>query len=181
MQTQPLTIGSNQAYLARCLNTLRDWGAPLADWICADVIDYSGPAGALATCELCGCQKVRFIHVMKHPAYPKRFEVGCICSSIMSGDELAAKNRDRLMANRAKRRTTFIRKPWRQLANGNWHQQYKGHTIFANRLRSGCLSINVDGSCYYTWRDAPITSASQARYAVFDIIDPITKIMEQEQ
>jgi hypothetical protein len=99
--------GVDSAYIARCHKVLREWGAPLSDWYCIHVYDMADDDGEiydLATCELCGCSKVRYVHVMRHDLYFEDIEVGCICAGIMEGDILAAKDRERLMKNRAKRK-----------------------------------------------------------------------------
>ena len=45
---------------------------------------------------------------MVHEDYFDVVIVGCICAGIMEGDILRAKERDRLMKNRSKRRKNFI-------------------------------------------------------------------------
>lgn len=46
-------------------------------------------------CELCGCNDVRYIHVMENEDFPYELQVGCICAGIMEDDILAAQERDR--------------------------------------------------------------------------------------
>ena len=78
--------GVDSAYIARCHKVLREWGAPLSDWHCVYVYDMADDDGGvydLATCELCGCSKVRYVHVMRHDQYFEDIEVGCICAGIM--------------------------------------------------------------------------------------------------
>lgn len=163
---------NDNAYLARCHATLKSWGAPLEGWTCVDVIDYSGPEGGLTSCELCGCTKVRFVHVMHHTRYFDPVEVGCICAGVMEGDELAARERERKARNRAKRRTTFLRKPWRALANGNQMIRHKGQAIFINRTQRGYYNARCGSRVAWQWRGKPITSPLAATYAAFDLIDP---------
>ena len=92
----------SKAYLAKCLRRLKEWGAPLEDWRCVDLIDMcegddEDTSPTFAKCDLCDCHKVRFVHVMDHPLYLEEVRVGCICAGIMEGDVLAAKERERLM------------------------------------------------------------------------------------
>ncbi|XCB30426.1 hypothetical protein RQN30_03205 [Arcanobacterium hippocoleae] len=102
---------NDDAYLARCHATLKTWKAPLEGWQCINLIDYSEPNSGLTTCELCGCSKVRFIHVMTHHDYFDPVEVGCVCAGVMEGDQLAARERECKARNRAKRRATFLKNP----------------------------------------------------------------------
>lgn len=103
-------------YQNRCTKQLKEWGAPLAGWYCESVVDVKGDEddwdeednednedneAGLATCELCGCERVRFLHVMGNPDYFEEVNVGCICAGIMEGDIPAAVERDREMRNRA--------------------------------------------------------------------------------
>ena len=162
---------NNEAYLARCQATLKTWGAPLEGWQCTDLIDYSGPDGSLSTCELCGCTKVRFIHVMHHPFYFDPVEVGCVCAGVMEGDELAARERERKARNRAQRRTTFLNKPWRTLANGNQMLRHKGQNVFINHTTRGNYKVRVGNQVTWQYKGKPITSQLAATYAAFDLID----------
>ena len=61
--------GMDKSYFARCQKILREWGAPLSGWHCQGVYDVreDDMEAPLHTCELCGCRKVRFVHVMRHP------------------------------------------------------------------------------------------------------------------
>ena len=62
-------------YQNRCTKQLKEWGAPLEGWYCESVVDVKGDeddwddGAGLATCELCGCERVRFLHVMGNPDY----------------------------------------------------------------------------------------------------------------
>ena len=56
----------SEFYLAKCQKRLKEWRAPLDGWYCKKIIDVreDDEEAPLATCELCDCSKVRFIHVM---------------------------------------------------------------------------------------------------------------------
>ena len=45
---------------------------------------------ATSTCEMCGNEKVRYVHVMSHPAYGT-LRVGCVCAEKMQGEEIHGK------------------------------------------------------------------------------------------
>lgn len=44
----------DKKYLAKCLRRLKEWGAPLHGWYCADVVDVreDDPEAPLSECEL---------------------------------------------------------------------------------------------------------------------------------
>jgi hypothetical protein len=50
-----------------------------ADGEPADETDY-------ATCQMCGNEKIRYVHIMEHPDLEENFEVGCVCAEKMSDD-----------------------------------------------------------------------------------------------
>ena len=78
-------------------------------WYCLEVIDVreDDPEAPLWTCELCGCDRVRFVHVMDNPLYFEPVRVGCICAGIMEGNILAAEERERQMRNRGETPSQF--------------------------------------------------------------------------
>ena len=166
--------GVDSAYIARCHKVLREWGAPLSDWHCVYVYDMADDDGGvydLATCELCGCSKVRYVHVMRHDQYFEDIEVGCICAGIMEGDILAAKERERLMKNRAKRKQNFVRRKWKQTRDGGYFTNYRGKQVFIKL--SNRYSVTCDGKQTCSYKNRPIDNFLSAAYAAFDLADPI--------
>ncbi len=71
-----------------------------ADGESADETDY-------ATCQMCGNEKIRYVHIMEHPDLDENFDVGCVCAEKMSGDyeDEGPKRREAKLRNRAARRT----------------------------------------------------------------------------
>ena len=37
-------------------------------------------------CEMCGNEKIRYVHIMTHPEFPGELRVGCICACHMTDD-----------------------------------------------------------------------------------------------
>ena len=168
----------DKSYLARCQKTLRSWGAPLSGWTCREIYDIRDDDrdAPLHICELCGCTKVRYVHVMTHPDYFEDVSVGCICAGIMEGDILAAKNRERLLRNRSKRKRSFPRRKWKQTANG-WSLTYHGEQILIGRSRHNPerLGVKYNGQCVWTYKGTPITDFLSAAYAAFNLADPVSE------
>lgn len=174
----------DSTYIARCHKTLKSWGAPLSGWYCVDVIDVADEDGGIvsfATCELCHCNKVRYIHVMHHDDFFEDVEVGCICAGIMEGDILAAKERERQMKNRAKRKQNFPCRKWHQTRTGNYYLTYKGKRIFINRSRynPNCYGVQMDGQSIWSYKNRPIDSFLVAAYVAFDLADPIEEVFSK--
>ena len=111
-------------------------------------------------------------HVMEHPDYFDYVEVGCVCAGVMEGDILAAKERERLVKNRAKRRRFFPRRKWKTARNGNHFLKYQGETVFINHNGNGRYNVRCDEDTVWQYKGKPIDNFLSATYAAFDLIDP---------
>jgi hypothetical protein len=104
---------------------------PHKGWTFVDVIDTEA---AESTCEMCGNERIRYIHIMSHSDYLAPLNVGCICAEKMSGDYVNPKLRERKLRNAAAkrirdkkrdaeekeaRRQSVISAVWRESKNGN--------------------------------------------------------------
>ena len=167
----------DKRYLAKCLRRLKEWGAPLHGWYCADVVDVreDDPEAPLSECELCGCSNVRYEHIMQHEQYFEPVTVGCICAGIMEGDILRARERERLMRNRAKRRRNFVSKAWRQ-SDRCYYRQYRGQFVSIID-HHGSYAVHAGGKVELTYKGKVIRDFLSATYAVFDLADPVEKIL----
>lgn len=173
----------DECYLARCQKRLKEWGAPLDGWYCLEIKDIreDDPEADLAVCELCGCDRVRFVHVMMNDLYFEPVEVGCICAGIMEGDILAAKERERLMRNRAARKRTFMKKEWGRTEHG-WYLKYHHEEIRIGRRKSNPeqLGVKYQGRVLWTYKGKPITNFLSAVHASFNLVDPVEKMMRRK-
>lgn len=158
-------------YRNRCLRNLKEWGAPLSDWYCVQVEDIAEDGdGMLTICDLCGCEKVRYLHHMTHDEYFEVLAVGCVCAGILEGDELAAKERDQQMKNRAKRRKNFINKEWKTARNGARYLKKNGDNIFINMIgQRFCCTYR--GRRVYDYKKKPITNFLTAVYVAFELVE----------
>lgn len=98
-------------------------GVPHKGWDCIDVIDL-GEDGAMdegerATCEMCDNERLRFVHIMKHPDYAHLLRVGCVCSGKMSEDYKRALDDERKLRNKALRKARWLApKQWKASSDG---------------------------------------------------------------
>lgn len=168
----------DEKYKHRCLNRLKEWGAPLSDCYCVNVEDTCDEKdGELSTCELCGCEKVRYLHHMTHKDYFETLPVGCVCAGILEGDELAAEERDRKMRNRAKRKQNFVRRNWKTASNGGKYFKKSGDNVFINQ-NGQFYSYTYRGSRVYLYHGKRIDTFLTATYAAFDLVVPIEECLE---
>ena len=98
-------------------------GIPHKGWQCVDVIDLRGDGESAedteyAVCQMCGNEKIRYVHIMEHPDLDENFDVGCVCAEKMSGDYEGPQRREAKLRNRAARRTRWLQRKWRVSAMG---------------------------------------------------------------
>lgn len=176
----------DEAYLARCLKRLKELGAPLEDWCCINLIDMCegdepDDPPSFATCELCDCSRVRYVHVMKHPLYFAEVEVGCICAGIMEGDIIAAKERERLMKNRAKRRKNFVEGKWKKASPRKalrlYTRMHKGRKLWISVYPGNRYYVRCGEKSISRYKGQPINNFYSAVYAAFDLADPVEEIL----
>ena len=164
----------SEAYKSRCIKRLKEWNAPTSSWECVYMYDAAGDGGALTVCELCDCPKVRYVHVMQHSEYFEDVHVGCICAGIMDGDILAAKERNREMKNRTKRKQNYLKREWRWGNNGSRTLRYKNHfiVIISSRFESGHYAVICGKQNVWRYKGEKITNFLSAVHAAFDLVDP---------
>ena len=139
---------------------------PHGGWECVGIIDLGSPSGI---CRMCGHQIIRYVHVMRHPAWYRTVGAGCVCAGRMEGDPEAAKAREAAFKNRAARRETFLKTPLRRSRNGHEYLKYKGEmvTLLEDRFRSGTWKHVLRGQY-----SAAYPTKEEALAAAFDVIDP---------
>lgn len=162
-------------YLRRCIRRLEDLDAPKEDWVCdyvTDVADDDGEVVEYATCQLCDCPRVRFVHHMKHKDYPQILDVGCECAGLLEGDLLEAMERERALANKAQRRARFLRRVWLK-RNGCYSTKYHGLLIEIVPTWKSGYCVRACGKTIKEYRGKSITRPRIAGRAAFELVDPI--------
>lgn len=138
-------------------------GIPHKGWHCVGIEDLEE---ASATCEMCGKERIRYVHGMEHPD-GLSLNVGCICAGKMTGDYEGAKRRERDARNRASRRTRWLSRQWKVSAKGNHYLKLDGRHLLVFKNRSGQYGIKVGKE--FDCRAFPTPAA--AKLALFDAFD----------
>ena len=162
-------------YVEKIRTRLAELGAPLDfNWRCEGIEDLLEDGGEMAECEVCGHKDVRYMHHMTHSGYDGVVLVGCVCAGVLEGNPDAAKERERSMKNRAKRRETFANHEWVRTRSGNYCRKYKGSTIFINKSRyhDNRYGVYADGTNYWYHKGEPIYGFAAAVMVAFDVVDP---------
>ena len=149
----------DSAYVRRCQKRLQEWGAPLSGWYCDYIYDVADEEAD-----------------PDHIEYFETVSVGCICAGIMEGDILAARERERLMKNRANRKRNFPHRQWRKNWYGNYQLTYQGRKVFINNKGGNRYSVYVDGKTSWSYKGKPLDNFVSAAYAAFELADPIERI-----
>lgn len=63
-------------------------------------------------CEMCGNEKIRYVHLLKHPDYHGEIRIWYVCASKMIEDYVGPKELERELNNRANRRINFMNQEW---------------------------------------------------------------------
>jgi hypothetical protein len=115
---------------------------------------------------------------MEHLQYFERISVGCICAGIMEGDILAAKERERLVRNRSKRRKNYLKRLWDHTPYGVSFLRYRGENlkIYESHIHPGQFTASLGNTTTSHHKGKPITNFLTAVHAAFDLIDPIEEI-----
>ncbi len=139
---------------------------PHEGWVCTGIIDLGEPVG---TCRMCGHQIIRYVHIMKHPAYYRTIGAGCVCAGRMEGNPDAARERENAFKNRQARRETFLRMPLKRSRNGHEYLKYKGEiiTVLEDKFKKGQYKTVLRNkySISYPTKEEALADA-------YDIIDP---------
>jgi len=143
---------------------------PHEGWVCEAIYDLGEPVGI---CRMCGHQIIRYVHVMRHPAYPRRIGAGCVCAGRMEGDAERARQRENAFKNRQSRLETFLRLPLKRSKNGNEYVKYKNEiiTILRDKYKEGYYK-----SVFRNTYSMPFSSKEAALTDAFDKIDPPVEV-----
>lgn len=153
-------------------------GVPHKGWTCIDILDLrpdarpdsreQAPESFYETCEMCGQERIRYLHVMEHAEYRDSLRVGCVCAGKMSGDYEGARQREKTARNRAMRKANWLRRKWRTSAKGNPYLNLNGHNIgvLPSRLRADRWCFFVDRA----FSSRNYASEEEAKLALFDRI-----------
>jgi hypothetical protein len=145
-------------------------GVPHRGWTCIDVEDLEEPT---ATCEMCGKEEIRFVHVMEHRERTEPLRVGCICAEKMSEDYVNPRRREEALKNRARRRGNWLKRKWRISRNGNPFLNVDGVnvTVFTYKgRRAGKWGFKVAD----TFGDEAFGQIEEAKLAAFDLFWKMT-------
>lgn len=141
-------------------------GTPHCGWSCIDVVDLEPQHDdEYASCEMCGKEKIRYVHKMTHPSH-RELDVGCVCAEKMSGDYVNPKRCERKLKNRASRKKKWLKRRWRTSAKGNSFINAEGRNlvVFPTKFDPDKWGFGIDGK----FSKKKFASEDEAKLAMFD-------------
>ena len=144
-------------------------GVPHKGWHCVDVVDLradgeSADETDYATCQMCGNEKIRYVHIMEHPDLDEKFDVGCVCAEKMSGDFEGPKRREAKLRKRAARRTRWLQRKWPVSAKGTSFLNLEGYNLVVYPTKTGRWGYKI--GVRFGPRTYPTNN--EAKLALFD-------------
>jgi len=145
---------------------------PKRDWYCTG--GYDRGRDNLELCDMCASASVRYVHVMRHDAYPDSLDVGCICAGNMEQDEVSAKRREADVRNRSARRARWPLRKWFVSRKGNPTLRVLGCfvTVFRRGSSWGWLVVRRADNQKWFSTELYATEAA-AKLATFDALEKI--------
>lgn len=142
-------------------------GVPHKGWTCDYYFDNGDADASFTICEMCGKERIRYVHVMSHPEFNGQLEVGCVCAEKMSGDDKGPRERQKLMCRRFKRLRHWLTRCWNENEKGNYVLKTNGFriTIFHNKRYAGWWSFVVGGE----YSKTSYKTSDEAKLASFDV------------
>lgn len=134
-------------------------------------------------CEMCGNEKIRYVHIMKHPEFLGKLRVGCICACHMTDDYESPQARERELRNRVQRKKNFMKREWRQvIKTGNYTLKYKGEHITIMRSKYGPgWGVIYAGEYCWDYHGKKIYDFDTARLVAFNLFDEMYNSRREAQ
>lgn len=162
-------------------------GIPHKGWTCVDVEDiaeYFDDAEEIEyeQCEMCGRERIRFVHIMRHPDYPDELRVGCVCAEKMSDDYVNPRRAEDTLKKRAVRRKNFNRKEWSyNPAKNTYSKKYKGEYITIMQGRYGNWGVFFAGKRIWDYDGSKIRSMEEAERIAFEVFEQYHTTQEERE
>ena len=152
-------------------------GVPHNGWKCEGVIDVGDGTSSsdeieYEQCEMCGNEKIRYVHIMKHANYFRELRVGCVCAERMSGDYENPRKAENALKNKLLRKKNFLKKPWKyNPLKGSYSKKYKGTYIALVKGRYDSWGIYCDKYRLWQVRGQKIKDFKAAEALAFELYE----------
>ena len=95
---------------------------------------------------MCGRERIRFVHIMRHPDYPDELRVGCVCAEKMSDDYVNPRRAEDTLKKRAVRRKNFNKMCIRDSIRAEYTQMLQNQLAKGNNglIKTKYLTFGID-------------------------------------
>ena len=125
-------------------------------------------------CDMCGYERIRYVHILKHRDVSQEFRVGRDCASRMIEDYVNPEQNERELRNRANRRKNFLKQEWRYMVQtGNYTLRYKGENITIVKGEFGSWGVVFQGNWRWDYKGRKMNDIDTAKLIAFDLFDQL--------
>ena len=124
------------------------------------------------SCEYCGCSKVRFVHVIRHPDYisdtgDHEMQVGCECASRLTSNPTVVEDSEKFLKKRANYTfNRFMKRGWKyNNFKRSWSIYQDGEWLTIKYCKDGKYAI-----FYHDTKTWGLHSLDYAKYKAYRII-----------
>ena len=128
-------------------------------------------------CEMCGNERIRYVHILKHPDYPYELRVGCDCAEKLIEGHADLRQKERDVRNRSSRKVTFLKREWTQnWKTGNYVLRYKNEYItIMNSTYDDGFGVIYRGHSVWRYKGKKIYDFETAKLAAFDLYEDLNQ------
>lgn len=131
-------------------------------------------------CEMCGNEKIRYVHILRHPEVRGEFRVGCDCASKMTENYNDPERNERNLRNRTNRRKNFLKQQWRRTEKG-FTLRYKGENITIVMSKYATWGVVFYGEWRWDYHGKKMNDIDTAKLVAFDLFDELHEVESQIQ
>ncbi len=118
-------------------------------------------------CEICGTS-IRYVHYLDNEEHLSNVAVGCICAGHLENNIEAAKDREKTLQNKARRRVSWMRRTWKISRQENEYLKVDGYIIVVFPRLNGWSGV-VTKDDFKRFLDRNYATCEEAKAALFDL------------
>jgi len=147
---------------------------PHKGWSLVDSYDMG--EGESQPCQMsCGANP-RFIHVLRHPQYPREIHVGLICAEHLTQDYANVDKRERRLRSEAESKRRFTTTAWTPSKSGaSWFRKLRGYIAIAWRGEKYSIAVKRDGQNGKGFLLGSFDTPMSAKTAAYEWIAAVSK------
>ncbi len=127
-----------------------------------------------ADCQACDHERIRFVHILKHPEYKDPIRVGCVCAEKLTNDYVSLREKESALRSRATRRARFPKRKWKTSKQGNLYLNIDGQNVGVKPLPNGKFKVWIGKK----HGDIVFDTLREAQLRIFDKLERDMRLKE---